>query len=531
MKFNQENKRYLLPILFASTLVLGLIIGSRLSGSMGGSSVLDNKQIQKISDVVQLLDARYVDNIDKDKIFEETISEMLHKLDPHSNYISAKEMLAVSESIEGKFGGIGIRFQIIRDTVCVTNVIEGSPSQSVGIKSGDKIIKINKKLFAGKKITNELVFSNLKGAVGTTVQLTVVRNKKEIPFTITRGEIPLKTVVGIYMIDKETGYIGIEQFSMPTADEFHQAAVKLKGLGMKKLILDLRNNGGGVLQASTMIADEFLSKGLVILKTKGRKEKEKTYYATSGGVLENVSAVVLVNAYSASASEILAGALQDNDRAYIVGRRTFGKGLVQEDIPLRDGSNVRITVARYYTPSGRCIQKPYSGNYEAYLKDESRMEKGEWYHLDSSLYVDSLKFKTRGGRTVYGGGGITPDVFVPYDTTESSFYLTELIMSGAFQSFAFDFVSNKRNSWSGAKDFCERFVVDDKILQRFVAYAKNLHNVKENNIDFKRSKGYIINNIKSEIARQLWPDEGYYRVVNTKDIELKRAMEQLRKMK
>jgi carboxyl-terminal processing protease len=531
MKFNQENKRYLLPILFASTLVLGLIIGSRLSGSRGGSSALDNKQIQKISDVVQLLDARYVDNIDKDKIFEETISEMLHKLDPHSNYISAKEMLAVSESIEGKFGGIGIRFQIIRDTVCITNVIEGSPSQSVGIRSGDKIIKINKKLFTGKKITNELVFSNLKGAVGTTVQLTVVRNKKEIPFTITRGEIPLKTVVGIYMIDKETGYIGIEQFSIPTADEFHQAAVKLKGLGMKKLILDLRNNGGGVLQASTMIADEFLSKGLVILKTKGRKEKEKTYYATSGGVLENISAVVLVNAYSASASEILAGALQDNDRAYIVGRRTFGKGLVQEDIPLRDGSNVRITVARYYTPSGRCIQKPYSGNYEEYLKDESRVEKGEWYHLDSSLYVDSLKFKTRGGRTVYGGGGITPDVFVPYDTTESSFYLTELIMSGAFQSFAFDFVSNKRNSWSGAKDFCERFVVNDKILQRFVAYAKNSHNVKENIIDLKRSKSYIINNIKSEIARQLWPDEGYYRVVNTKDIELKRAMEQLRKMK
>jgi carboxyl-terminal processing protease len=401
----------------------------------------------------------------------------------------------------------------------------------VGIRSGDKIIKINKKLFTGKKITNELVFSNLKGAVGTTVSVTILRNKKQYPFTIVRGDIPLKTVFGIYMIDKETGYIGIDQFSIPTADEFRQAALKLKGLGMKKLILDLRNNGGGVLQASTMIADEFLSKGLVMLKTKGRKEKEKTYYATAGGVLENVSAVVLVNAYSASASEILAGALQDNDRAYIVGRRTFGKGLVQEDIPLRDGSNVRITVARYYTPSGRCIQKPYSGNYEEYLKDESRMEKGEWYHLDSSLYVDSLKFKTKGGRTVYGGGGITPDVFVPYDTTESSFYLTELIMSGAFQSFAFDFVSNKRNSWSGAKDFCERFVVNDKILQRFLSYAKNSHNVKENNIDFKRSKGYIINNLKAEIARQLWSEEGYYRVANTKDTELKRAMEQLRKMK
>ena len=531
MKFNQENKRYLLPILFASTLVLGLIIGSNLTGAQNQGLLVNNEQVQKISDILQLLDARYVDKIDKDKIFEETISGMLHKLDPHSNYISKKEMESVSESIDGKFGGIGIRFQIIRDTVCVTNVIDGSPSQAVGIKAGDRIIKINKKPFTGKKTTNDKVLSNLKGEVGTTVSVTILRNKKEYPFTIIRGEIPLKTVFGIYMIDKETGYIGIDQFSIPTADEFHEAALKLKGLGMKKLILDLRNNGGGVLQSSTMIADEFLSKGLVMLKTKGRKEKEKTYYATAGGILENMSAVVLVNAYSASASEILAGALQDNDRAIIVGRRTFGKGLVQEDSPLRDGSNVRITVARYYTPSGRCIQKPYNGNYEDYLKDESRIERGELYHLDSSLYVDSLKFKTKGGRTVYGGGGITPDIFVPYDTTESSYYLTELLLSGAFQSFAFDFVEKKRGSWAGPQAFCEQFVVKEATLQGFVNYATKSLNVKPDAAGFKRSKGFIMNNLKAEIARQLYSEEGYYRVANTKDIELKRAMEQLRKMK
>ena len=366
MKFNQEKQRYALPVLFALTLIFGLVLGRNLSGinQGNGNSSINNEQIQKISEILQILDSRYVDKINKDKVFEETISEMLHKLDPHSNYISAKEMQAVSESIDGKFGGVGIRFQIIRDTVCITNIIDGSPSQNVGIKAGDKIIKINKKQFCGKAITNEMVLSNLKGKAGTTVDVTIVRNNKPISFTITRGEIPLKTVLGIYMLDKETGYIAIEQFSVPTADEFHAAALKLKEMGMKKLVLDLRNNGGGVLQSATMIADEFLSKGSVILKTKGRKEQEKIYYATSGGILENISAVILVNAASASASEILAGALQDNDRAIIMGRRTYGKGLVQEPFRLSDGAMLRLTIARYYTPSGRSIQKAYTKDIE-----------------------------------------------------------------------------------------------------------------------------------------------------------------------
>ena len=241
--------------------------------------------------------------------------------------------------------------------------------------------------------------------------------------------------------------------------------------------------------------------------------------------------MILVNAASASASEILAGALQDNDRAIIMGRRTYGKGLVQEDSPLRDGSNVRITIARYYTPSGRCIQKPYNGKYEDYLKDESRNQNGELFHLDSSLYVDSLKFKTRGGRTVYGGGGITPDVFVPYDTTESSFYLSQLLFSGAFQSFSFDFVANKRTVYTSPQDFCQRFVVSDLNLQSFIFYAEKTYNVIPNKIELKRSKRYIINNLKAEIARQLWSEEGYYRVINKQDNEISSALRQLIKMK
>jgi carboxyl-terminal processing protease len=527
MKFNQESQRFILPILFAITLIFGLVLGSKLSGN----DYKNDEQVQKITDILKLLDERYVDKFDKDKIFEQTISEMLHKLDPHSNYISTKEMRAVTESIDGKFGGVGIRFQLIRDTVCVTNIIDKSPSQLVGIMAGDKIIKINKKKFTGKQITNDKVLSNLKGQAGTSVEVSILRNKQELSFTILRDEIPLKTVFGVYMIDKETGFIGIDQFSIPTAEEFRVAAQKLKAQGMKKLILDLRNNGGGVLQSSTEIADEFLPAGTIIVKTKGRKEQEQVYYSTSGGMLESIKAVVLVNANSASASEILAGALQDNDRAIIIGRRTFGKGLVQEDRPLRDGSNLRITIARYYTPSGRCIQKPYNGNYEDYLKDESRILKGELYQLDTSLYVDSLKFKTRGGRTVYGGGGITPDVFVGYDSTGSTIYLTQLLISGAFQSFSFDFVANKRSSWTSAKDYFTRFQVSDANLQSFVAYASKWYGVPLNTNELKRSKAFIVNNLKAEIARQLYAEEGYYRVTNALDNELKAASEQLNKMK
>ena len=530
MKFSQENQRFFLPILLSVTLILGLIIGNKLSNNTNNGSI-DSDRVQKITDILDILNERYVDTIDKDKIFEEMLSEMLHKLDPHSNYIPAKDMQAVAESIDGKFGGVGIRFQIIRDTVCITNVISGSPSERIGIKSGDKIIKINKQPFIGSKITNEKVLGNLKGEEGTKVSVTIVRAKKELSFSITRGEIPIRTVTSAFMLDNETGYISIDQFSIPTADEFHKAAIRLKDYGMKKLILDLRNNGGGVLQSATMIADEFLPKGRIMLKTKGRKEQEKIYYSTSGGELESIDAVVLINAFSASASEILAGALQDNDRAIIVGRRSYGKGLVQEDSPMRDGSNLRITIARYYTPSGRCIQKPYSGNYEEYMKDEVRMEKGEMYHLDSSLYLDSLKFKTIGGRTVYGGGGITPDVFVPYDTTESSYYLTELLFSGAFQSYSFDFVANKRNYWKNPQDFCSRFVCNDNILQAFVSYANKTGGVSKNNKEFIRSKRVISTNLKAEIARQLYGEDGYYRVINTIDREVIKAHEEVRKIR
>lgn len=531
MKFNKSNYQQLFPVLCGILISIGILIGYGLFSGRGPIEGAHAKKVQKLLDIFDLLDQNYVDEIDKDKIFEGALNDMLHKLDPHSNYMTAEQMKSISESIDGKFSGVGIRFQIIRDTVCISSVISNSPSSLAGIKAGDKIIAINKKPFVGKGITIDSVFNTLKGKKETIVNILILRQNKQYNFTIKRGEIPIKSVLCHYMLDKETGYVNIDQFSIPTADEFHQAALNLKSMGMKKIIVDLRNNGGGVLQSASEIADEFLSDGRVILKIKGRKQKDKTYYSTSGGLLENTPTVVLINSRSASASEILAGALQDNDRAIIIGSRSFGKGLVQEDMQLRDGSNVRITIARYYTPSGRCIQKPYSGNYEDYMSNESQIEKGEMYHLDSSLNVDSLKFKTLGGRTVYGGGGITPDVFVPQDTTESSFYLTELLLSGAFQSFAFEYVANKRNYWTGPQDFSSRFITNDNILQDFVSYANRELGVLVNKREFQRSKRFISNNLKAEIARQIWAEDGYFRIINTIDKEMLKAEEQLRKMK
>ena len=521
----EPKSNYSLPLLLALFLCIGLWVGH--SFNVSTSTTSSSGDVQKLEDILNLLDQRYVDKVNKDSIFEETISEMLHKLDPHSNYIPAKEMKAINESIEGKFGGIGVRFLLLSDTICVTNVIDGSPSQYAGVKAGDKIIEINGKSLGKKKIKTEDIMSQLKGEEGTDVKIKVLRGKTKKEITITRAIIPINTISCYYMVNKNTGYILIDQFSVPTAEEFHLAAQELKGLGMTKLILDLRNNTGGVLTSATDIADEFLEDGLVILKTKGRKTGEQSYKSKSGGLLEKTETVVLINANSASASEILAGALQDNDRATIVGRRSFGKGLVQEDRALRDGSNLRITIARYYTPSGRCIQRPYSGNYEKYVRDEERFNNGELFKEDKHTIADSLKFKTRKGRIVYGGGGITPDVFVPFDSSGTSFYFTELQWSGAFSGFTFDFVKDKRSKWDSSEKFNNEFVVDNKLLKKFCDFSESQYKVSFVESEYKRSKKLVSKYLKAEIARQLWTEEGFYRVINPLDNEFNAALKKL----
>jgi carboxyl-terminal processing protease len=511
-------------------MALGLFLGNLLSPGRELKGLSEGgEKYKKIQDIINILDRKYVDTVNGEALFEQTIGDMLHKLDPHSNYIPAQDLQMMTESIEGQFGGIGVRFFIIRDTLCITNVVSGSPSESVGVKAGDKIIEINGKKVAGKKITNEKVMKQLKGMPGTAVSIRLLRDGKLLNKRIVRDLIPIYSVVASYMIDKETGYIRIDEFSMTTSAEFRKAALWLKEKGMKKLLLDLRNNGGGVMTAAIDIADEFLKNNVPIVKTKGEHSGSKTYRATEQGLLHDTKVAVLINSYSASASEILAGALQDNDRGIIIGRRSFGKGLVQEDVKLRDGSNLRLTIARYYTPTGRCIQKPYKDGFENYYKDQlDRYDNGELYKPDSTLFADSLKFKTPKGKIVYGGGGIMPDIFVPFDSTGNSWYFSDLRFSSAFQAFAFDYLQDKRNKWSGLDAFEKQFKVTPEILDRFVKFAEKEMKVKKDASGLKHSKSLIERTLKAEIARQIWLEEGYYRIVNRSDNEVQKALSELR---
>ncbi len=510
---------YWLPFLLTFIAALGIYIGSEFFGSAERSS----KEIQKLDQIFQVLDNQYVDKVNKEEIFEKTISEMLHRLDPHSNYISAKNLKLLDEQTNAAFGGIGVRFLLFRDTICVTHVNAASPAFLGGLKRGDRIIAINKKPSVGKKMSNDKVMALLKGMPNTEVKVTILRKSKKLQKTLVRNTISIATVPAYYMIDNQTGYIQIAQFSLPTAQEFHNAALTLRAKGMKKLLLDLRGNGGGTMDAAIKIADEFLPDGYLILSSKGLHSQEQKYNATSEGVLEKTKVVVLIDAQSASASEILAGALQDNDRAKIVGRRSYGKGLIQQDKRLKDGSNLRITVARYYTPSGRSIQRPYTKGYDAYRQDEQKAFTEEYFKIDSSIFVDSLKYKTRKGRTVYGGGGIMPDIFIAGDTTGRSLYLSELQWGGVFNAFAFDYL-NKANIKYTLQELITEFSITDQLLEQFTTFASTEFEVRMQRNEFLHSKENIKQLLKAEIARHLFLENGYYQVMNNYDPEVQRAL-------
>jgi carboxyl-terminal processing protease len=522
------NRKYafIYPVLLMAFLAVGVLLGSRLNQpepqQMTGS-------YSKMQEIIGLLDREYVDSIESKKLFEKTISDMLHELDPHSNYIPYEELSAVTEQVNGNFGGIGIRFAIIRDTLCVTNVIPNSPSFRMGVLAGDKILMIDGKNVTRKKIKNEDVLGKLKGEPNTKVKVQLYRNKKKFDKTITRGVIPLASIVCAQMLDENTGYIRLDNFSLSSAEEFSYAANKLKEKGMKKLIFDLRDNGGGVLDGAVKIADEFLPQGRKIVIIKGKKFLNTTRYAKSGGILENTELVVLINENSASASEIVAGAIQDNDRGMIIGRRSFGKGLVQQDFPLMDKSDLRLTIARYYTPSGRCIQKPFGESYEDYYhSNDKRRDNGEYFSPDSSVFKNANKFKTYKGRIVYDGGGISPDIFVPLDTSNSTIYYLTLRYSGVFQQVAFDFVANKRNKWSSIQEFNRIFDPPKPLIQKLIAEGEKLK-IPYDAADFARSEELIKHVMKAEIARQLFIEEGYFFIIGSNDKEVQKGLAYLKK--
>lgn len=446
--------------------------------------------VQKINRLMQYIRYYYVDTTDFDKLADKGISEMLKILDPHSVYIPGREVKRMNEPLEGNFDGIGVQFQIVKDTIVVVEPVKGGPSEKVGIRAGDKIIRIDDSVAVGKICTNSWVYKKLRGKKGTRVSVAVHRGHQEEPlyFTIIRDKIPIHCIESYFMVDEETGYIQLERFAQQTLSEFKAAVSELKARGMKNLIFDLRDNSGGFLQAAIDMVGEFLGKDRLAVYTQNSQSGNRYDYQTKhSGTFENGRLVILINEYSASASEIVSGAVQDYDRGILIGRRSFGKGLVQSQIPLQDSSVIRLTTSRYYIPSGRCIQKPYE-DIENYSRDViNRYNKGELTHADSIHFPDSLKFKTTGGRIVYGGGGIMPDIFIPMDTVKVSDYYYRLYRNNIFNQFVLQYLDRKKDSLLSAypdfDSFYNGFTCDNAFLSEFYAYAEK-EGVREEE-DFK----------------------------------------------
>jgi carboxyl-terminal processing protease len=477
---------------------------------------------------VSLIHDEYVDTTQTEELVDDAIQHMLNKLDPHSSYIPNKQRIEANEDLQGNFEGIGIEFSIFHDTLVVVSALSGGPSEAVGLQPGDKIIKVGDKVIAHIGLTNPQVMKLLKGPKGTEAKLEVIRkNQKEpILFTIIRDKIPQLSMDVSYMVTPEVGYIKINRFSQTTFDEFQEGMKKLREQGMKKLVLDLQGNPGGYMNQAIDIADEFLSEGKKIVFTKGKDKKYNSdAFATSKGDFEKGDLIVLVNEGSASASEIVSGALQDNDRALVVGRRSFGKGLVQSPFDLSDGSELRLTISRYYTPSGRSIQKPY-GNMEEYSKDMmKRYRNGEFFNADSIKFNDSLKYLTVNGRSVYGGGGIMPDYFVPLDTTQNSHYLNELYTSNSIQEYSFNYSDKHKGELSkmGFKTFYKEFKITDEMLQKLVKTGEQ-NKVPADLKDLEKNKKVFQINLKAQIARKIWGNDGFYPIYNEENEVLQQAL-------
>ena len=519
----QARSIVFLPIFLGLSLALGIYLGHSLRPGSSGD------ERSKLKTVLDYIEQEYVDPISTDSLVETTIEAMLLQLDPHSAYIPAKDLQAVNESLEGNFEGIGIEFHIQQDTIMVVSAIPGGPSEKVGLMAGDRIVKVDRKNVAGIGINNEQVQKYLRGEGGSEVTVSIYRRNKEtlIDFKIIRGKIPLNSLETAYMLDEQTGFIKLSRFSATTYEECRTALEQLKSEGMKSLIMDLRGNPGGFLDAATKLTDEFLDGNKLIVYTSGKSRPRSDYKARKEGLFEKGKLIVLIDEGSASASEILAGAIQDWDRGTIIGRRSFGKGLVQEQSELPDGSALRLTIARYYTPSGRSIQKPYDKggqDYDGELVD--RYKHGEMISADSIKQADSLKFKTSSGRTVYGGGGIMPDIFVPLDTSYNSTFLDKIYGEGLVNRFAYDYVDANREglkAYSGPEDFRKKFSADGQLLIEFVEFAEK-NGVNKDPQGLQKSGAFLRNQLRAYIARLLWQSEGLYPILHEQDNAVREAL-------
>lgn len=528
----EEKKKYnfLMPLLLAFVLIIGMQLGFKLRDTTWTKRPLGDKStFGKLDEILNLINVKYVDDVDAKDVLDKALDKFLVDLDPHSFYIPQTDLKGVKESLEGKFEGIGIEFYLVKDTIVVVTPISGGPSEALGILSGDKIITIDDTLMAGKSITNNDVVTRLRGAKGTKVKVGVYRKGYEnlIEFNITRDKIPLFSVDVGYMIDSITGYIKINRFAENTYEEFRTKLTALKSAGMKNLIVDIRQNPGGYLNAATLIADEFINDEKLLVYTEGKAYKRNEYKAKNDGLFEEGNLVIMIDEGSASASEILAGAVQDWDRGVVVGRRSFGKGLVQEQYELNDGSALRLTVARYFTPSGRSIQKPYGNGSEAYNNEiYSRFENDE-LTIDKQLEKSDTvnKYFTSGNRLVYGGGGIGPDVFVPIDTSFSLSYF--FLVRSFIPEFIYNYYADNQGLFLQYKEseyFRDNFNISDALFNKFLEYAYK-EGLRKDEGALAKVSLRVKTVMKAHLARQMWKDEGFYPVMNTIDEAFLKAYE------
>lgn len=524
-----------MPLIYSLLIVFGVMLGFVISHVTAGKKVMMSQgsgKYDKIEDIISFVKLKYVDTVNTDQLTDNAIEKMLSTLDPHSVYIPKKDLESTNESLEGNFEGVGIEFFLVQDTITVVSAISGGPSELVGIRAGDRIIKIEDTTVAGIKIKNEDVIHKLRGQGGTTVHVSILRSGEKAlkVFSIKRDKIPLYSIDAGYMIDGQTGYIKINRFSATTYKEFRKKLKELKEKGMTKLVIDLRQNPGGYLNAATEIADELLDDSKMIVYTKGKSVEKMEYKSQRPGEFENGKLTVLIDQGSASASEILSGALQDWDRGTIIGRTSFGKGLVQEQYELPDGSALRLTVARYYTPSGRCIQRSYKNGSEEYYNEISdRYKKGEFMHEDSSMIRDTTVYKTSKGRIVYGGGGIKPDIFVPLDTTEDFDYLYKVRV--AIPEFIYKHYSADPamlDKYPSLEAYNKGFTVSPELMGQFKSTLSK-DSAKLDEKRFAKLGTKIDQLIKAYLAKQKWQTDGFYYILNQDDKVVAKALDVMKK--